>query len=65
MVGLTYKLENVAAKRIHDSLDFQLTGDVLAYGEVQATNVVARLWWRGSITYEGCELDVLMDISEL
>lgn len=40
VVELTYKPENAAAKKIYDSLGFQLTGDVLACGEVQAILVL-------------------------
>ncbi|WP_340027078.1 GNAT family protein [Paenibacillus sp. FSL H7-0940] len=36
VVELTYKPENVVAKKIYDSLGFIQTGEILACGEVQA-----------------------------
>lgn len=36
VVELTYKPENLAAKKIYDSLGFIQTGEILACGEVQA-----------------------------
>ncbi|UVI33103.1 hypothetical protein [Paenibacillus spongiae] len=40
IVELTYKSENVVAKRIYDALGFVETGEILSCGEVRAKLVL-------------------------